>query len=125
MFHFKHRVHNWLKEAAQKTAKGTRCSSCSKRSSSSRSSASNKSGGSSRSSTKLKLLEEKARIAELEAEETLMIKQQKAETQAKIFQLQRKVVRAKTRAQVYAGYTKDDETKTDITEAEVKDRLTL
>ena len=111
MFNFKHRVHSWLKEAAQKPSKGTRCSSCSKRSSSSRSSASNKSGGSSRSSTKLKLLAEKTRIAELEAEETLMIKQQKAETQAKIFQLQRKVVRAKTRAQVYAGYIKDDKTK--------------
>ena len=59
----------------------------------------------------MKLLAEKTRIAELEAEETLMIKQQKAETQAKIFQLQRKVVRAKTRAQVYAGYIKDDKTK--------------
>ena len=58
----------------------------------------------------MKLLEEKARIAELEADATLTTEQQKAETQAKIFQLQREVVRAKTRAQAYAGYTKDDET---------------
>ena len=73
----------------------------------------------------MKLLEERARIAELEAEATLMMEQQKAETQAKMFQLQREVVRAKARAQVYAGYTKDDETKTDITEAEHKDEVTL
>ena len=125
VFNFKHRVHSWLKEAAQKSSRGSRCSSSSKRSSSSRSSASNKSSGSSRSSTKLKLLEKKARIAELEAEATLMMEQQKAETQAKMFQLQREVVRAKARAQVYAGYTKDDETKTDIIEAEVKDEMTL
>ena len=69
MFNFKQRVHCWLKEAAQNSSKDSICSSSSKRSSSSRSSANNKSSGSSKSSTKLKLLEEKARIAELEAEE--------------------------------------------------------
>ena len=73
----------------------------------------------------MKLLEEKARIAELEADATLTTEQQKAETQAKIFQLQREVVRAKTRAQAYAGYTKDDETETDIMEAKIKDEVTL
>ena len=41
----------------------------------------------------MKLLEEKVRIAELEAEATLTMEQQKAETQAKIFQPQREVVR--------------------------------
>ena len=85
LFNIKHRVHSWLKEAAQKSSKGSRCSSNSKRLSSSRSSASNKSSGSSISSTKLKLLKEKARIAEQEAEATLMMEQQKTETQAKIF----------------------------------------
>ena len=125
VFNFKHRIHSWLKEATQRSSKGSRCSSSSKRSNSSRSSSSNKSSGSSRSSTKLKLLEERARIAELETEVTLMMEQQKAETQAKMFQLQREVVRAKARAQVYAGYTKDDETKTDITETEHKDEVTL
>ena len=69
VFNFKHRVHSWLKEPAQKSSRGSRCSSSGKRSTSSRSSASNKSSGSSRSSTKLKLLEEKARIAELEADQ--------------------------------------------------------
>ena len=125
VFNFKHRVHSWLTEAAQKSSRGSRCSSSDKRSTSSRSLASNKSSGSSRSSTKLKLLEEKARIAELEADATLMMEQQKAETQAKIFQLQREVVRANARAQVYAGYTKDDETKTDIMEAKFEDEGTL
>ena len=52
MFNFKHRIHSWLKEATQKSSKGSRCSSSSKRSNSSRSSASNISSGSSRSSTK-------------------------------------------------------------------------
>ena len=66
VFNFKHRVHSWLKEAAQKCCtKGSSCSSSSTRSNSSRSSARNKSTDSSRSSTKLKLLEEKTRIAEL------------------------------------------------------------
>ena len=73
----------------------------------------------------MKLLEEKARIAELEAEATLLMEQQKGETQAKMFQLQREVVRAKARAQVYAGYTTDDETKTDIIEPKIKDEVTL
>ena len=73
LFNFKHRIHSWLKESAQKSSRGSRCSSSSKRSSSSRSSASNKSSGSSRSSTKLKLLEEKAKIAELEADATLLM----------------------------------------------------
>ena len=125
VFNFKHRVHSWLKEAAQKDVDVARCSSSGKRSTSSRSSASNKSSGSSRSSTKLKLLEEDARIAELEANATLMMEQQKDGTQAKMFQLQREVVRAKARAQVYAGYNKDDETKTDILEAEFEDEVTL
>ena len=125
VFNFKHRVHSWLKEAAQKSSRGSRCSSDSKRSSSSRSSASNKSSGSSKSSTKLKLLEEKAKTAEPEADATLMMEQQKAETQAKMFQLQREVVRAKARAQVYAGYIKDDEAKTYIMEAKIKDEVTL
>ena len=54
-----------------------------------------------------------------------MMEQQKAETQPKMFQPHREVVRAKARAQVYAGYIKDGEAKTDITETEVKDEVTL
>ena len=73
----------------------------------------------------MKLPEEKVRTTELEAEATLMMEQQKAETQPKMFQPHREVVRAKARAQVYAGYIKDAEAKTDITETEVKDEVTL
>ena len=54
-----------------------------------------------------------------------MMEQQKAETQAKMFQPQREVVRAKARAQVHTEHIKDDEAKTDITETEVKDEVTL
>ena len=72
----------------------------------------------------MKLLEEKARNVELEAEAILMMEQQKAEAQAKMFHLQREVAKAKARA-LYVGYTKDDETKTDIVEAEVKDEVIL
>ena len=53
------------------------------------------------------------------------MEQQKTETQAKMFQLQREVVRTKATAQVYAGYTKDDERSTDIIETEAKDEVTL
>ena len=42
-----------------------------------------------------------------------------------MFHLQREVVRAKAGAQVYAGYTKDDATKTDIMEAKMEDEVTL
>ena len=54
-----------------------------------------------------------------------MMEQQKAEIQAKMFQPQREVVRAKARAQVYTEHIKDDEAKTDITETEVKGEVTL
>ena len=114
-----------VKRSFTEIMNGSRCSSSSKRSSSTRSSASNKSSGSSRSSTKLKLLEGEPRIAELEAHATLMMEQQKVETQAKMFQLQKEFIRAKVRAQVYAGYTKDDETKTGLMEVKIKDEVTF
>ena len=63
------------------------------------------------------------RIAELVAKAILMMEQQKAETKTEMFQFQREVVRAKTRAQVYEEYTKDDETKTDFIEAEIKHKV--
>ena len=68
-FNFKHKIHNWLKESHNKASRqSSRGSSRSKKSP-----GSTKSGGSSKSSTKLKLLEEKAKIAELEAEATFMM----------------------------------------------------
>ena len=49
----------------------------------------------------MKLLEEKAKIAELEAEATLMMEKQKAQQQAKMLQIQGEIARAKARARVY------------------------
>ena len=74
----------------------------------------------------MKLLEEKANIVELEAEVTLLMEQQKAETEAKMFELQREVARAKARAQLYEGYTKDEgmfEMKKDVINEEPNDEV--
>ena len=62
---------------------------------------STKSSSSSKSSRKLKLLQEKAKIAELEAEATFLLEKQKAENQTKILQIQGEVARAKAKARVY------------------------
>ena len=70
-----------------------------------RSSRSTRSSSNSKSSTKLKLLEEKAKIAELKAEATFVMEKQKAEQQAKMLQIQGEVARAKARARVYEDYT--------------------
>ena len=51
------------------------------------------------------LLEEKAKIAELEAEVTFMMEKQKTEQQAKMLQIQGEVAKAKARARVYEDYT--------------------
>ena len=53
----------------------------------------------------MNLLEEKAKIVELEAETTFMMEKQKAEQQAKMLQIQGEVARAKARARVYEDYT--------------------
>ena len=101
VFNFKHKIHNWLKESDNKSSRpSSRGSSRSKKSS-----GSTTSSGSSKSSTQLKLLEEKAKIAELEAEATFMMEKQKAEQQAKMLQIQGEVARAKARARVYEDYT--------------------
>ena len=101
VFNFKHKIHNWLKVSDNKSSRpSSRGSSRSKKSS-----GSTKSSGSSKSSTQLKLLEEKAKIAELEAEATFMMEKQKAEQQAKMLQIQGEVARAKARARVYEDYT--------------------
>ena len=74
-----------------------------------KSSGSTKSCGSSKSSTQWKLLEEKAKIVELEAEATFMMEKQKAEQQGKMLQIQGEVARAKARARVYEDKAKPDE----------------
>ena len=49
----------------------------------------------------MKLREEKAKIAVLEAESTFIMGKQKAEQQVKMLQIPGEVVRAKARAKVY------------------------
>ena len=72
VFSFKHKVHNWLKEGdeMQRIEKNPR-SSCS-RSTSSKSSSRSSSSKSSKLSTKERAIEEKVRLADLQAEATLM-----------------------------------------------------
>ena len=53
----------------------------------------------------MKLLKEKIKIAELEAEATFMMEKQKVEQQAKMLQIQGEVVRAKSKARVCEDYT--------------------
>ena len=72
----------------------------------------------------MKLIEEKAKIVELEAEATFMMERQKAEQQAKMLQIQGEVASAKARARVYKDYnhiqsrasTKDEEESDDVIE---------
>ena len=71
-----------------------------------RTSGSIKSISSSQSFTKLKLLEEKEKVAELEAEATFMLKKQKTKNSAKILQIQGEVARVKAKARVYEDYNK-------------------
>ena len=69
MFNFKRKIHNWLKESDDKASRPSSRGSRRSKKSPGRT----KSGGSSKSSTKWKLLEEKAKIAELEAEAIFMM----------------------------------------------------
>ena len=98
VFNFKHKIHSWLRDSADKSSSKASSEGSSR---SKKSSRTTKSSSSSKSSTKLKLLEEKAKIAELEAEATFLLEKQKAENQAKILQIQGDVARAKARARVY------------------------
>ena len=76
----------------------------------------------------MKLLEKKVRTAELKAETTLVIEEQKVEVQTKMFQLLREVATAKARVQMYVRHTKDDnifEIKNGIIEEELENEVVL
>ena len=117
VFDFKHKIHSWLRDSADK-------SSCK----ASKSSRSIKSSSSSKSSTKLKMLKEKVRIAKLEAEGTFLLEKQKTENQAKMLQLEGEVVRAKTRTRGYEDYnqmevnSEVDEVESNVYEEKVQKR---
>ena len=77
VLNFKHNIHSWLIDSADKSSSNASPKGCSR---------SKKSSGSisSKSFTKLKLLLEKAKIAELEAEAAFMLDKQKANNQEKM-----------------------------------------
>ena len=101
VLNFKHKIHSWLRDSADK---GSSKASSKGSSRSKKSSRSTRSSSSSKSFTKLNLSEEKAKVAELEAEATLLLEKQKAENQEKILQIQGEVARAKARARAYEDY---------------------
>ena len=81
VFNFKHKIHSWLRDSADKSsseASSKGSGICNK------SSRSTKSSSSPKSSIKRKLLEKKANVAELEAEATFLLEKQKAENQPEI-----------------------------------------
>ena len=74
------------------------------------------------------MLKEKAKIAELEAEATFLLKKQKAENQAKVLQIQGEVATAKARARAYEDYnqmeanSEVDEVESNVCEEKVQQR---
>ena len=103
LFSFKHKIHNWLREGdeMQRIEKKPR-SSCS-RSTSSKSSPRSSSSKSSKLSTKERAIEEKVRLADLQAEATFMQKKRYAELQAESLRIEEEMAKAQARATIYEG----------------------
>ena len=110
IFNFKTKVHRWLKcaEEEQQRYALLEKSQSSKRSyskgshHSSKSNASRKSSRSSKSGdSKTRAMEEKAKLAELLAEESFLMKRQIAENEAERLKVQEMVAKAKARAKVF------------------------
>ena len=102
VFSFKHKVHNWLREGdeIQRIEKKSR-SSCS-RSTNSKSSSRSSSSKSSKLSTKERVIEEKVRLADLQAEEaTFMQKKRYAELQAESLRIEEEMAKAQARVKIY------------------------
>ena len=101
VFSFKHKFHNWLREGdeIQRIEKRSR-SSCS-RSTSSKLSSRSSSSKSSKLSTKERAIEEKVRLADLQAEETFMPKKRYAELQAESLRIEEEMAKAQARVNVY------------------------
>ena len=103
MFSFKHKIHNWLKEAdeIQRIEKKS-ISSCS-RSTSSKSSSRSSSSKSSKLSTKETAIEEKVPLAHLQAEATFMQKKRSVELQAESLRIEEEMAKAQVRVKIYEG----------------------
>lgn len=102
MSNFRRKIHSWLRDSADKTS-----SKASSKGSirSKRSSGSNKSSSSSKSFTKLKILKEKSKTAELKSEPTFMLEKQKDKNQFRMQQIQGEITRAEARTRMYEDYS--------------------
>ena len=100
VFSFKYKIHNWLREGdeMQRIEKKSR-SSCS-RSTSSKSSSRSSSSKSSRLSNKERAIEEKVRLADLQAEATFMQKKRYAELQAESLRIEEEMAKAQARVKI-------------------------
>ena len=107
VFSFKHKIHNWLREGdeMQRIEKKSR-SSCS-RSASSKSSSRSSSSKSSRLSNKERAIEEKVRLADLQAEATFMQKKRYAELQAESLRIEEEMAKAQARVKINEGENTD------------------
>ena len=103
VFSFKHKIHNWLRQGdeIQRIHKKSRLS-CS-RSTSSKSSYRSSSSKSLKLSTKERAIEEKVRLADLQAEATFMQKKRYAELQAESFLIEEEMAKAQARVKIYEG----------------------
>ena len=101
VFSFKRKVHNWLREGdeIQRIEKKSR-SSCS-RSTSSKSSSRSSSSKSSKVSTKERVIEEKVRLADLQAEATFMQKKRYEELQAESLRIEEEMAKPQARVKIF------------------------
>ena len=100
VFLFKYKTHNWLREGdeMQRIEKKSR-PSCS-RSTSFKSSSRLSNSKSSKLSAKEKVIEKKARLADLQAEASFMQKKRNAELQAESLQIEEEMAKAQARVKI-------------------------
>ena len=121
VFSFKYKIHNWLREGdeMQRIEKKSR-PSCS-RSTSFKSSSRLSNSKSSKLSAKEKVIEEKARLADLQAEASFMQKKRNAELQAESLQIEEEMAKAQARVKIYEGENIDQKVPLEtLTMADIK-----
>ena len=101
MSNFRHKIHSWLRDSADKTSYKASSKGSIR---SKRSSRSNKSSSSSKSFTKLKILKEKSKTAELKPETTFMLENQKDKNQFRMQKIQGEITRAEAKTRMYEDY---------------------
>ena len=108
IFIFKRRVHTWLKNAEEDRSSFQSDKSHSSRGSSVKTRSSSKSNVSKRPScsnksanSKTRAVEENAKLAELPAEKSFLIKRQMAENEAEKLKVQQEIAKAKARSRIF------------------------